>query len=263
MHPPILRTVTATRYVAALRTSSSVIILAEADDDGLYALKLHGTGQGARALVAEVVAGSIARALGLPVPELVLAHFAPAIADVERDAELRDVFAASGGLNLGVDYLPGAVAFDPGRHAPPAPEFAARIVVFDLYVMNVDRMRRPSNLLVWHDNIYLIDHGAALAFQYDWNAAFANPEVECPFIRDHVLLPFASSLPEAARVLSGLEAEVIRSIVGAVPDEWLTGEPRFPHPDQHRAAYVEFLARRRAAAVPAFVEAAEQLRRLG
>src|SRR5262249_28310474 len=152
--PPMLRTITATRYLSAFRRGSSVPILVEADDDGVYVVKLRGAGQGARALIAELVAGTIGRALGRPVPELVLVHFDPAIADTERDAELRDLFRASAGLAVGLDYLPGAVAFDPARHAPAA-ELAARIVLFDRFVMNVDRGARPMNLIVWHKRLYL------------------------------------------------------------------------------------------------------------
>jgi hypothetical protein len=258
-HDEVLRTVTATRYLTALRASSSVPIVVEADDDGVYLLKLRGAGQGARALTAELVAGALGRALGLPVPELVLVEFAPAVGATERDAELRDLFAASYGLGVGLDYLPGAAAFDPLRHAAP-PELAARVVLFDTYVMNVDRRRRPNNLLVWHDRLHLIDHGAALAFQYDWDAAFADPAVACPLVEQHVLLPFAGSLREAVPMLRAIDAEMLRAIVATVPDVWLTGEPRFADADAYRAAYVDVLWRRRAPPMPAFVEAAERVR---
>ena len=256
--PP--RTVRATRYVSALRSGSSVPIVVEADDDGLYVLKLRGSGQGVAALIAELVAATLGRALGLPIPEIVLAEFAPMLAAVERDAELRDLYDASSGLNVGLDYLPGAVAFDSLRHTPPPPELAARIVVFDLFLMNVDRQHRPSNVLVWHDDLYLIDHGAALAFQYDWDVAFANPAVTCPLIRHHVLLPFAGPLPEAAPMLAQLDDAGLRATLAAVPDGWLTDAARFATPDRQRTAYVEFLARRRDATPLTYIEAAEDLR---
>jgi hypothetical protein len=248
-HPDAIRHLVATRYVSAFRTSSSLPILVEADDDGLYVLKLRGAGQGTQALVAELVAGTIGRLIGLPVPEMVLMHFDPAIGTVERDAELRDLFAASAGLGLGLDYLPGAVPFDPLRHPPPSPELAARIVLFDLYVMNVDRQLRPSNLLVWHEQLYLIDHGAALSFQYNWPAAgAARPDALGARVEQHVLWPFAGDLREAAIHLAALDRGVLASILAAVPDAWLAGEPTFASPAEHRAAYVEFLAGRAARA---------------
>ena len=240
----LLRTVTATRYLSAFRTSSSVPILVEADDDGVYVLKLRGAGQGARALVAELVAGAIGRVLGLPVPEIVLVHFDPVVTHAERDAELRDLFEASAGLALGLDYLPGAVAFDPLRHPPPAPDLAARIVLFDCFVMNVDRRARPNNLLIWHGRLYLIDHGAALSFQYNWTTA---PDVAGPDVEQHVLWPFVGDLRAAAQIFSGLDDRTLAAIAAAIPDEWLTGEPRFSHPGEYRAAYVGFLSRRRTA----------------
>jgi hypothetical protein len=246
--PVTLRYLVATRYLSAFRTSSSVPILVEAEDDGLYVLKLRGAGQGARALVAELVAGTIGRVLGLPIPEIVLMHFDPALGTAEPDAELRDLFNASAGLGLGLDYLPGAVPFDPRRHPAPSPELAARIVLFDLYVMNVDRQARPSNLLVWHEQLYLIDHGAALSFQYDLPAALVRRDALVARLERHVLRPFAGDLREAATHLAALDRDVLASILAAVPAAWLTDEPRFADPAEHRAAYVEFLARRAARA---------------
>ena len=153
-------------------------------------------------------------------------------------------------LALGLDYLPGAVAFDPLLHRP-APDLAARIVLFDCLVMNVDRRARPNNILVWHGRLYLIDHGAALSFQYNWTAA---PDVAGPEVEQHVLWPFVGDLRAAAQIFSALDARTLTAIVAAIPDAWLTGEPRFSHPGEYRAAYVGFLSRRRTA-VAAFAHA--------
>lgn len=247
-----VRTVRATRYLSALRQASSVPIVVEADDDGQYLVKLRGAAQGTQALIAELVAGTLGRALGLPVPEIVLLRFDPAISTAERDAELRDLLDASAGLNLALDYLPGAAAFDPRYHAPPPPPLAARIVLFDAYVMNVDRTARPNNLVVWHDQLYLIDHGAALAFQYNWPAALAQPDLPCPRLEQHALLPYAGPLHDAAPMLATCDTATLTAIASAIPDDWLAGA--------NRATYVDVLARR-AAAPQRFLAAAEAARR--
>ena len=160
MMPAVLRTVTATRYVTPLREGGSMPGLVEADDDGLYVLKFRGAGQGPKALAAELVAGEVARALGLPVPELVFVELDPALGAAEPDPEIQELIAASGGRNLGMDFLPGALPFTPKR--PPEPELAADVVWFDALVLNVDRTPRNPNLLRWHHGLWLIDHGAAL-----------------------------------------------------------------------------------------------------
>jgi hypothetical protein len=232
-----VRTITATRYVTPLREGGSLPAIIEADDEGMYVLKFRGAGQGPKALVAELVAGEIARALELAVPEIVLVELDPDLARTEPDPEIQELIRASAGLNLALDYLPGAVTFDPIADKPDA-RLASSIVWFDAFVTNIDRTPRNVNLLSWHRRLWLIDHGAALYFHHgsaDWRERSRNP---FPEIKDHVLLPFAGALeeidaPSAAR----LTPEVLRDIVALVPDAWME-DP------SHRTAYTEYLSRR-------------------
>lgn len=240
--PP--RTVTVTRYVTPLREGGSMPAVVEADDEGLYVLKFRGAGQGPRALVAEWIAGGIARALQLPVPEIVFAELDPGLARTEPDPEIQDLIRASGGLNLALDYLPGAVNFDPVA-TPLDPELASRIVWFDAYVSNVDRTPRNPNLLMWHRRPYLIDHGAALYFHHGWDGGIEGAGNPFARIAEHVLLPVASALEAAdAEALRRLDRAKLAGIVAQVPDAWLQGPDAFADPAAQRAAYVEYLARR-------------------
>lgn len=246
MDAPLLRTVAATRYVTPLREGGSLPAIVEADDDGLYVLKFRGAGQGARALVAELVAGEIARAAGLPVPEIVFVELDGELARTEPDAEIQDLIRASAGLNVALDYLPAALAFDAVVH-PVDADFASAVVWFDAFVTNPDRTARNTNLLVWHHKPWLIDHGAALYFHHAWGdePPAATAEVAAnPFqrVRDHVLLPFASRLAEAdARLGALLTAATFERIVALVPDAWLAGAGG---PVAQRRAYVEILSQR-------------------
>jgi hypothetical protein len=220
-----VRTVSATRYVAPLREGGSLPGLVEADDDGLYVLKFRGAGQGPLALVAEIVAGELARALGLPVPEIVLAEVDPALARAEPDPEIQELIEASAGLNLASDFLPGALPFTAAADVDA--EWAADVVWFDALVTNVDRTPRNPNLLCWHGRVWLIDHGAALYRQHaaddfadDARRAFAP-------IREHVLLPAAASILEAdARLAPRVTREVLEGVVDAVPADWFGGRDR-------------------------------------
>jgi len=245
----LLRTVTATRYVTPLREGGSLPAIVEADDLGTYVLKFRGAGQGRKALVAELVAGELARTLGFDVPEIVLAWLDPELGRTEPDPEIQDLLRASGGLNLALDYLPGSLGFDPLAGAP-APELASRILWFDALVQNVDRSPRNTNLLIWHGKLWLIDQGASLYFHHNWpdrNGPALAAASQRPYAaaREHVLLPFAKALPEADVTLSLLlTPEVLRRVVGLVPDEWLRDEPGFSGPDEVRSAYVEYLSAR-------------------
>ncbi len=222
--------------------------IVEADDDGLYVLKFRGAGQGPRALIAELVAGEIGRALGLPVPEVVLVALDPEIASGEPDPEIQALVQASGGLNLGLDYLPGAAAYDPLTKVQPDAALAAEIVWFDSYVTNVDRTPRNPNLLFWHRKLYLIDHGAALYFHHAWGDYLSQSRSPFPRIAGHVLLPLVGDLTGAdARLRPQLSPEIIAAIVAQIPDAWLD-EPTFPDTAAHRAAYVAYLETRLAAA---------------
>ena len=190
---PPLRTVRVQRYVTPLREGGSLPAVVEADDQGLYVLKFRGAGQGVRALMAEIISGGIARAVGLPVPEVVLADLDPALAQTEPDPEIQDLIRASAGINVGLDYLPAAVNFDPSADQV-TDDFASRLVWFDTLVSNVDRTARNTNLLMWHRQPWLIDHGASLTFHHAWNGTVADPGKPFAPIAEHVLLPRASQL---------------------------------------------------------------------
>jgi hypothetical protein len=257
-----LRTVTATRYVTPLREGGSLPAIVEADDDGLYVLKFSGAGQGSKALIAELVAGEIGRALGLPVPEIVFVELDPALGSTEADPEIQDLIKASAGLNLALDYLPGSITFDPLIQKPD-PALASATVWFDAYTTNVDRTLRNTNILVWHRKLWLIDHGAALYFHHAWEADYLERSRK-PFmkINEHVLLPFANEIAEAdAELCARLTPEVIRGVVELIPDAWLGDEPRFSNADEHRKAYMEYLLRR-LDAPRTFVEEASRARTL-
>ncbi|MBK7210108.1 MAG: aminotransferase class I and II [Xanthomonadales bacterium] len=254
-----MRTVAATRYVTPLREGGSLPAIIEADDAGMYVLKFRGAGQGAKALIAELIAGEIARALDLPIPELVFIEVDDELARTEPDPEIQDLIRASTGLNLGLDYLPGAVTFD-ALATPPDADLASRIVWFDAYVSNVDRTPRNANLMTWHRRLWLIDHGAALYFHHDWTDWAERSRRAFVPIRDHVLLPWADRLADVdAELAARLTPERITGIVADVPDAWLLAEPLFANALAQRAAYVEYLVRR-IQAPRAFVEEAIRAR---
>lgn len=239
-----LRTITATRYVTPLREGGSLPAIVEADDDGLYVLKFRGAGQGPKALIAELVAGELARALGLPVPEIVFVELDPKLARTEPDPEIQDLIRASAGLNLALDYLPGSITFDPVVDQPDT-KLASAVVWFDAYTTNVDRTPRNTNILVWHKRFWLIDHGAALYFHHDWTDYLKRSRSRFPLIKDHVLLPFADELEEADAALSEkVTPDLIQDILGLIPDEWLTVESPFAEASTHRNAYAEYLLAR-------------------
>lgn len=242
-----IRTVTATRYVTPLREGGSLPAVIEADDQGMYVLKFRGAGQGRKALIAELVAGELARAAGLPVPEIVFVQLDPALAQTEPDPEIQDLIRASAGLNLALDYLPGSVTFDPLAEKP-TPDLASAIVWHDAFVTNVDRTPRNANMLVWHRKLWLIDHGAALYFHHDWSNHLERSRSPFALIKDHVLLPFAFTLADADQKMSTLiTPEVIADVVALIPDEFLDDDPLFTGPDakqQQREAYRAYLASR-------------------
>lgn len=248
----MLRTVRATRYVTPLREGGSLPAIVEADDLGLYVVKFRGAGQGPLALVAEVIAGEIGRALGLNIPELVFIEVDAALGRNEPDEEIRDLLRASVGLNVALDFLPGSTMFDPAARDRVDAELASEIVWFDAFVTNVDRTPRNPNMLYWHRKLYLIDHGASLYFHHDWESA--HKFIESPFaaIRDHVLLPAAEVLEEtAAPMRQRLNQDVFQEIVTQLPEDWLPAEKRMPYAD---------LLSRRLHASPKFVEEAVRAR---
>ena len=238
------RTVKATRYVTPLREGGSLPAIVEADDDGLYVLKFRGAGQGPKALIAELLAGELARALRLPVPEIVFIELGEELARTEPDPEIQDLIRASAGLNLALDYLPGSITFDPAADRVE-PELASSIVWFDAYVTNVDRTARNTNMLMWHRRLWLIDHGAALYFHHNWDNYSERSRSPFAQIKDHVLLRSADALEEADARLSALVTkELIESLLALVPELWLESEKRFASAWEQRAAYAEYLLSR-------------------
>jgi hypothetical protein len=239
----VLTEVTATRYVTPLREGGSLPGIVEADDLGTYVMKFTGAGQGRKTLVAEVVAGRLAQRLGLRVPDLVRIQLDPVIGLSEPDQEVQALLKASGGLNLGMDFLPGSLGFDPLAYRVSAQE-AGRIVWFDALVGNVDRSWRNPNLLVWHGKLWLIDHGATMIWQHNWPTAQAASDK--PYdASDHALAPFAPDVAAAAAELAPLvTGSLLAECAADVPDEWLAEEPGFAGPDELRGAYVKILAAR-------------------
>jgi hypothetical protein len=248
--------------VTAFREGGSLPGLVEADDDGLYVVKFRGAGQGPRVLVAEWLVGEIARELGLLVPDLVAVDLEAAIADSEPDAEIQDLLAASVGRNIGLDFLPGAITFNPAVDPVTDADWAAAVVWLDGLVTNPDRSPKNPNLLLWHDRTWLIDHGAALYIHHTWrDPATHARRPHADRLADHVLLPFASSLPAAdERLAPKVTRALLEGLVAAVPDDWLTPDPLAGSAADQRRAYVEYLGRRLAAPRP-FIEPAEALRR--
>ncbi|HWD75734.1 MAG TPA: HipA family kinase [Solirubrobacteraceae bacterium] len=247
-----LRQVVATRYVTPLREGGSLPGLVEADDDGLYVTKFRGAGQGLRALVAEVVVGEVAREAGLLVPELVGVEIDARLGAAEPDPEIQELITASDGLNLGVDFLPGALPYTAAGAWQPTPELAADIVWLDALSTNVDRTARNPNLLLWHERLWLIDHGAALYLQHGGLDPAAQADRSFPLIGEHVLLPHAGSVVEAdERMRRRVQAGAVEAAVGRVPEEWFAGAD----PPE---VYVEYLARRLSGG--GFVEEAERAR---
>ncbi len=251
----MLRKVAATRYVTPLREGGSLPGLFEAEDDGLYVVKFRAAGQGLKALVAEVLVGELARAAGLRVPEIVLVELQAELGLTEPDAEIQELVTRSAGLNCGIDFLPGALDYNPARPGDLDAATASEIVWFDAFTTNVDRTPRNPNLLVWHRQTWLIDHGAALYQHHSARDLIGRAHERFPLISDHVLLPLAASLPEAdARMSSLLDCAAITAAAARVPDEWLGEDPQTA-----RTGYVDYL-QARLAPPRGFVEEAEDAR---
>ncbi len=242
--PPELRTVNVTRYVTPLREGGSMPAIAEADDEFFYVVKFRGAGQGNKALIAELIGGEIARALGLRVPEIVFAMLDEAFGRTEPDEEIQDLLRASVGLNLALHYLSGSISYDPAV-SPIEAKLASQIVWLDCLLTNVDRTSRNTNMLIWYKELWLIDHGASLYFHHswkDWKEQAVRPFV---LIKDHVLLPQATELDKVnTEFKTILSKEKILNIVSLIPGEWLENEPAFNSVSEHRDAYIQFLETR-------------------
>ena len=244
----MLRTALATRYVVPLREGGSLPAIVEADDLGLYVVKFRGAGQGILALIAELLAGEIGRALSLRVPEIVFMEIDPALGRNDPDYEIRQLLKASPGLNLALDYLPGSTMFDPAARDTAAADEASMLVWFDSFTQNIDRTPRNANLLVWHRKLYPIDHGAALFFHHDWPSREQKIASPFPQIKDHILLPWAKDIRGASAIAhQHLNEAVFANIVNFIPEEWLTAIPDGISPAERRQGYVQFFTNRLAA----------------
>ncbi len=238
-----LRTVNVARYITPLREGGSLPALVDANDDFKYVLKFRGAGHGTRALISELIGGEIARVMGLRVPEIVFVELDEAFGRSEPDEEIQDLLQGSRGLNLGLHYLSGALTFDPVVHKVDS-RLASRIVWLDAFLTNIDRTVKNTNLLMWHKELWLIDHGASLYFHYNWPDWEKKADTPFPNVRDHVLLPYATFLEEAdveAKIV--LTPEKIKEIVELIPNEWLGWEVT-QTPQEMREVYYEFLLRR-------------------
>ncbi len=240
-----LRKVRAVRYVTPLREGGSLPAIVEADDDGIYVLKFRGAGQGTKALIAELISGEIARAIGLLVPEIVFVELDAGLARTEADPEISDLIKNSVGLNFALDFLPGSVMFNPVVDTPDE-HLASLIVCFDAFISNVDRTIRNTNMLMWHRRLWLIDHGASLYFHHTWENYLEKSREPFKLIKNHVLLNSAKSLKQADEEISSkLTNEVIENITDTIPDEWLNEDQKFKNPEENRNAYFNYLIKRK------------------
>jgi len=241
---PEIRTVQVMRYVTPLREGGSLPAIAEADDGFLYVLKFRGAGQGSKALIADFIGGEIARVIGFKIPEIVFANLDEAFGRTEPDEEIQDLLRASEGLNLGLHYLSGAITYDPAVTKLDS-ETASRIVWLDAFLMNVDRTAKNTNMLTWHNELWLIDHGASLYFHHTWHNWKEQSEKPFVQIKDHVLLRQATELVKADEQLRALLTEnKIKAIVEAVPDVWLIDDGNEETPGDKRRVYINFLLNR-------------------
>ncbi len=241
MKEQTLRKVNVTRYVTPLREGGSMPAIVEADDNFLYVIKFKGAGQGTRALIAELIGGEIARTLGLRIPEIVFVNLDEVFGRMEGDEEIQDLLKSSVGNNLALHYLSGAITFDATNNKVDA-ELASKIVLLDSLLLNVDRTVRNTNMLWWRNELWLIDHGAALYFHHSWQNWKEKASLPFAQLKDHVLLPYASELDKVSGAFSSLlTAEEINRIIAMIPDEWLWRDSPFESVEEHRAAYSEFL----------------------
>lgn len=237
-----IRTVDVTQYLQPLREGGSLPAIVEADDDFLYVLKFRGAGQGTKALVAELIGGELARAIGLKVPELVFMNLDNSFSQTEPDEEIQDLLKFSVGLNLGLHFLSGSITYDP-LVSVADPLEASKVVLLDSMITNIDRTAKNTNLLNWKNELWLIDHGASLYFHHNWDAWESHLERTFPLVKDHVLLERASELVQAKeQINAALNVEIIEKIVTTIPNEWLVDESTPLTPADMKQAYIRFLS---------------------
>ena len=240
-----LRTVTVTRYILPLREGGSLPALAEADDDFKYVLKFRGAGHGVKALISELIGGKISQVLGFRIPELVFANLSEDFGRTEADEEIQDLLKNSCGLNLALHYLSGAITYDPGA-VKIDPKLSSEIVWLDAFLTNIDRTFRNTNMLMWHQELWLIDNGASLYFHHNWENWEKNAVSPFVMIKDHVLLPQASELDEVnERFKAILTDDVLREIVELIPEDWLHWNDTDLTPTEIKDVYFQFLILRR------------------
>lgn len=240
---PDIRNINVTRYVTPLREGGSLPAIAEGDDGFLYVLKFRGAGQGVKALIAELIGGELARAAGFKIPEIVFAQLSEAFGRTEPDEEIQDLLKASVGLNLALHYLQGSITYDPAAHKAD-PLLASKIVWLDCLLTNVDRSYRNTNMLMWHQELWLIDHGAALYFHHNWEQWQQHASTKFVQVKDHVLLPLASELEKADELMKQLiTPETIRRCTSLIPDIWVEGNFE-ETPDEVKEVYASYLTER-------------------
>ena len=240
-----LRTVTVTRYILPLREGGSLPALAEADDDFKYVLKFRGAGHGVKALISELIGGKISQVLGFRIPELVFANLSEDFGRTEADEEIQDLLKNSCGLNLALHYLSGAITYDPGA-VKIDPKLSSEIVWLDAFLTNIDRTFRNTNMLMWHQELWLIDNGASLYFHHNWDNWEKTAVSPFVMIKDHVLLPQASELDEVnERFKAILTDDVLREIVELIPEDWLHWNDTDLTPTEIKDVYFQFLILRR------------------
>ncbi|MDW7690864.1 HipA family kinase [Flammeovirgaceae bacterium SG7u.111] len=237
-----IRTVNVVQYITPLREGGSLPAIVKADDDFMYVLKFRGAGQGKKALIAELIGGELARAIGLKVPELVFMHLDDSFSKTEPDEEIQDLLKFSVGLNLGLHYLSGAITYDP-LVSIADPVSASKVVLLDSMITNIDRTAKNTNLLNWKNELWLIDHGASLYFHHNWASWESHLPRTFPSIKDHVLLERADHLEKTAKEIQALLTQAkIEEIISIIPEEWLDDKSNTITPDEMRAAYVQFLS---------------------
>lgn len=236
-----IRTVDVVQYIKPLREGGSLPAIVKADDGYLYVLKFRGAGQGKKALIAELIGGELARAIGLKVPELVFMNLDDSFSKTEPDEEIQDLLKFSVGLNLGLHFLSTAITYDPLVPVGDATT-ASKVVLLDSIISNIDRTPKNTNLLNWNKELWLIDHGASLYFHHNWQHWEGHLSRTFPLIKDHVLLERASNLTQAAQEIKQfVTPEKISEIVNTIPEEWLITEGDALTPQEMRSAYMEFL----------------------